>query len=101
MGTKEAVDSEKCYIKKLELIRPTLIAYCRSRILDKHKAEDVVQDVLLIFLSNQRNKYDEDKSFHGWALRICNFQIKAFFTKSKRNKVFLSLIIQKKWHQIL
>ena len=60
MGTKEAVDSEKCYIKKLELIRPTLIAYCRSRILDKHKAEDVVQDVLLI-LSNQRNKYDEDK----------------------------------------
>lgn len=88
MENKSIIDSQKCYIRQLELIRPILMAYSKSRILDKHKAEDVVQDVLVI-LSNKRKEYNKDKSFYSWALRICNFQIKAFFTKSKRNKVLL------------
>ena len=87
MDTKQIIDKEKCYNTKIKLIRPSLLAYCRSRVYDKHKAEDITQDVLLI-LSKKKNEYSSNKSFFAWAFRICNFQIRAFLTKTKRNKVF-------------
>jgi RNA polymerase sigma factor (sigma-70 family) len=87
MDTKQIIDKEKCYNTKIKLIRPSLLAYCRSRVYDKHKAEDITQDVLLI-LSKKKNEYIPNKSFFAWAFQICHFQIKAFLTKSKRNKVF-------------
>ena len=87
MDTRQIIDKEKSYSKKIKLIRPILLAYCSSRVLDKSKAEDITQDVLFI-LFKKRNQYDLNKSFFSWALQICNFQIKAFLTKTKRNKVF-------------
>lgn len=87
MATKDSINKVKNYSAKIELIRPVLLKYIRSRITNFHQAEDIAQDVLLI-LAQKKNEFDPNKSFYSWAFRICNFQIRAFLTKSKRNKVF-------------
>jgi len=87
MDCKDRINSEKCYSNKLTLIRPKLLSYVRSKVHDSHQAEDIVQDVLLI-LSKKANEFKPNKSFYNWAFKICHFQIRAFLTKSKRNKVF-------------
>jgi len=87
METKEFINKIKNFDSKIELIRPALLRYARSRIKSSHQAEDIVQDVLLI-LAQKKNELDPNKSFYNWAFQICYFQIRAFLTKSKRNKVF-------------
>ena len=87
METKELINKTKNFDSKIELIRPPLLRYTRSRIKSSHHAEDIVQDVLLI-LAQKKNEFDPNKSFYNWAFQICYFQIRAFLTKSKRNKVF-------------
>ena len=32
------------------------------------------------------NQFDANKSFHGWAFKICNFQIKKYLSTLKRRK---------------
>ena len=86
MDCKDRINSEKCYSNKLKLIRPKLLSYARSKVHDSHQAEDIVQDVLFI-LSEKSNEFEPNKSVYSWAFKICNFQIRAFLTKSKRNKV--------------
>lgn len=84
---QDKINSENCYDTKLKLVRPPLLAFTRSKVSNKQDAEDIVQDCLLI-LSKKRNQYDPNKSWRSWAFRICHFQIKGYFSKTKRNKVF-------------
>ena len=86
MQIKDEINSESCYEKKLELIRRPLLTFAKSRISNKQDAEDVVQDCLLI-LSKKKNEHDPNKNWHNWAFTICSFQIKAYFSRSKKKKV--------------
>jgi RNA polymerase sigma factor (sigma-70 family) len=86
MQDKEKINSEICYDTKLKLIRSPLLAFAKSKILNKQDSEDIVQDCLLI-LSKKRNEYDPNKSWRSWAFRICHFQIKGYLSRSKRKKV--------------
>jgi len=85
MIVREKIDSTDSYQQKLRLIKRPLLNFTLSRIFDKSAAEDIVQDVLLI-LCEKENEFNSNKSFHGWAFRICNFQIKKYLTKQKRNR---------------
>lgn len=87
MTERQIIDQSNDYYKKVELIRPQLLNYARSKIYGSGNAEDVVQNTILI-LCQKMNDFDPNKSFHGWAFRICNFQIKKFLTKSKRNREY-------------
>lgn len=73
------------YTEELSKIRPLLLAFCKKTVFDKFHAEDIVQDTMLILVKKQ-DEYDPTKSFSGWAFRILNFQIRAYLSKSKRNK---------------
>lgn len=85
MTNREIIESSTDYYKKVELIRPSLLNYARSKIYGAGNAEDIVQNTILI-LCQKMNQFDPNKSFHGWAFRICNFQMKNYFRKVKRNK---------------
>ena len=83
MGLKEIVDLEKDYSRKISFMITPILNFCRSRIFNNEDAKDVAQNVLIILNSKKKN-YDSEKSFYSWAFRICNFQIMAYLTKSKR-----------------
>lgn len=87
MTDRQIIDQSNDYYKKVELIRRPLLNYTRSKIYGAGNAEDIVQNTILI-LCQKMNHFDPNKSFHGWAFRICNFQIKKFLTKSKRNREY-------------
>ena len=86
MQNKEKINSENCYNTKLKLIQRPLLAFAKSRVSNKEDAEDIAQKCLSI-LSQKREDYDSNKNWCAWAFRICSFQIKAYFSKRKRNKV--------------
>ena len=86
MNEQAKINAEDCYETKLLLVRRLLLNYIKPRVFNKEDAEDIVQNVLII-LSKKMNEFDANKNFCSWALTICNFQIKAYFSKSKRNKV--------------
>lgn len=72
------------FINSINELRPKLVAYCKSRITNKHAAEDIAQDTIFILVKKQ-NEYDPNKSFSGWAFAICKFQIKAYLTRKSRS----------------
>jgi RNA polymerase sigma factor (sigma-70 family) len=82
---KDKIDKEKSYDLKLKLISSPLLRYTRSRIFNRSDASDVTQEVMLI-LSLKRDSFDSNKSFYGWAFRICHFQILKYLTDKKRSK---------------
>jgi RNA polymerase sigma factor (sigma-70 family) len=82
---KSLVDSELDYFKKITIIRPNLLAFCRSVIFDWSEAEDICQNALVI-LANKEPDYDRGRSFYGWAFCICRFQIKGYIKKEKRSR---------------
>jgi RNA polymerase sigma factor (sigma-70 family) len=90
MQDKDKINSEICYDTKLKLIRSPLLAFAKSKVSNNQDAEDIVQDCLLI-LSKKRNEYDSNKNWRSWAFRICHFQIKGYFSKTKRNKLLTIL----------
>ena len=85
MTDRQIIDQSNDYYKKVELIRRPLLNYTRSKIYGAGNAEDVVQNTLLI-LCQKMNQFDANKSFHGWAFKICNFQIKKYLSTLKRRK---------------
>ena len=83
---KELIDNNRTpYLEKIELISPTLQAFCKDRIFNKQDAIDIAQNAILILIT-AKSKYDFNKSFHGWAFAICRFQIKKYLTNKKRNR---------------
>jgi RNA polymerase sigma factor (sigma-70 family) len=66
-------------------LRPTLLAFCNSRIYKPVDAEDVAQNVVLILLKKKKD-YNPNKSFYSWGMKICNFQIMSHLTNLKRNR---------------
>tara|TARA_R110002153_G_scaffold5754_8_gene26669 strand:+ start:175 stop:729 length:555 start_codon:yes stop_codon:yes gene_type:complete len=86
MNEKAKINAIACYDTKLLLVRRMLLNYANQRVFNKQDAEDIVQNVLVI-LSKKMNEFDANKNFCSWAFSICHFQIKAYFSKSKRNKV--------------
>jgi len=87
MQTKEKINSEKLYSKKLGLLRRPLLNYAKKRVFNHQDAEDIVQNTLLI-LFNKKSTFDAKKSFLSWGLNICQFQIKSYLTNRKRSKVY-------------
>lgn len=85
MGLKEIVDLEKDYSRKISFMKTPIFNFCSSRIFNNEDAKDVAQNVLII-LNSKKKLYDSEKSFYSWAFKICNFQIMAYLTKSKRSK---------------
>jgi len=87
MSNRKIIDECPNFYKKIELIRRPLLNYTKSKIFGFGNAEDIVQDSLIILLQKM-NDFDSNKSFHGWAFAICNFQIKKYLTSRKRNKEY-------------
>lgn len=85
MTDRQIIEGSTDYYKKVELIRRPLLNYAKAKIYGAGNAEDVVQNTILI-LCQKINHFDPNKSFNGWAFRICNFQIKKYLTKKKRNR---------------
>jgi RNA polymerase sigma factor (sigma-70 family) len=45
----------------------------------------VTQNVILILVKKEK-EYNPNKSFYSWGMKICNFQIRGYLTKRKRNR---------------
>ena len=82
-----SINTEPCYERKLELIRPILKNLLLSKIKNYQDAEDLVQKTLII-LFKKKDEYNGNRSFFSWAFTIALFQSKAYFLKSKRNREF-------------
>ncbi len=82
---KDKIDNEKSYDLKLKLISSPLLKYTSSRIFNRSDALDVTQETMLI-LSSKRDSFDPNKSFYGWAFRICHFQVLKYLKNKKRSK---------------
>jgi len=85
---QEKIRSQKCFFHKLKLIQPSLLAFAKSKIFNNSDAEDVVSKTTSIIVEKKLT-YKEDGNFYAWCFRILHFQIKAFFTKTKRNREHL------------
>jgi len=83
--TKEKVDKEKKYSKKIEQIKPILMSFALKKIRSRSDAEDLVQNSLII-LFKKKASFDSGKSFYNWAFTILNFQIKGYYTRCSRSK---------------
>ena len=88
MYTKEKINSTICYDEKIQLIRPCLLNYCKSKIFNHQDAEDLVQNCLVI-LHEKKNEYDSNKSWYNWAFTICEFQIKGYLSVLKENAMLI------------
>ena len=77
-----------CYNTELQNVQPQISKFIRSRVYNPNDASDVIQNTNIVLL-NKRDDFDEGKPFTPWAMRIASFQIKAFLSKVKRNKIEL------------
>lgn len=75
-----------CYHNKIKEVQSNLFSFVKSKVYSFHDAQDIVQNVNIILI-NKKDDYDENKNFKNWALRIAEFQMKAYFTLAKRSKV--------------
>lgn len=85
---RQKIKDQKCFFNKLKLIQPSLLALAKSKIFNNSDAEDVVSKTTSIIIE-KKSTYQEDGNFHAWCFRVLHFQIKAFFTKTKRNREHL------------
>lgn len=85
---QERIKSQKCFFNKLKLIQPSLLAFAKSKIFNSSDAEDVVSKTTSIIIE-KKSTYQEDGNFYAWCFRVLHFQIRAFFTKTKRNREHL------------
>lgn len=84
---KSIIDHEKCYNRKIEIIKPLLFNFIKSKIYNYQDAEDILQNTLLILVDKQ-SSFLYNKSFYSWAFTICRFQIRRFLTESSRSREF-------------
>ena len=75
-----------CYNTELQNIQPQISKFIRSRVYNHNDASDVIQNTNIVLLNKQED-FDKNKPFRPWAMRIAHFQIKAFLTKIKRNRI--------------
>jgi len=75
----------KNFAEELRKVQPQIKALIFSRIYDKTDANDVLQNTNLALI-NKKNEWNPIFGFLPWAMKFANFQIKCFFTKTKRNK---------------
>ena len=75
-----------CYDTELQNIQPQISRFIRSRIFNSTDACDVIQNTNIVLL-NKRQDFIKSKPFSNWAMRIASFQIKAYLTKIKRNRL--------------
>lgn len=85
---RQQIKDQKCFFNKLKLIQPNLLAFAKSKIFNSSDAEDVVSKTTSIVVE-KKSTYKKDGNFYAWCFSILRFQIKAFFTKSKRNREHL------------
>jgi DNA-directed RNA polymerase specialized sigma24 family protein len=85
---KEKIRSQKCFFNKLKLMQPSLLAFAKSKIFNSSDAEDIVSKTTSIIVE-KKSTYKKDGNFYAWCFSILHFQIKAFFTKAKRNREHL------------
>ena len=90
MQTKEKINSEKCFSKKLNLLRQPILSYIKSRVFNFQDAEDLTQNVLHIICAKE-NEIDPTKNFFGWSMVIANFQIKGYLTRKKRDRLVFAI----------
>lgn len=70
---------------EISSVQQALKKYIRSKIYCPYHAEDILQEVNSILVKKQNN-FDKSKNFSGWAFAIARFQIKKFFSNTKRNR---------------
>jgi RNA polymerase sigma factor (sigma-70 family) len=79
-------ESNNTFENELAKIQLNLYNFIKSKVYAHHDAQDIVQKTNLIICS-KRDSYRKGE-LQQWSNRIAEFQIKAFFTNHKRNKVF-------------
>jgi RNA polymerase sigma factor (sigma-70 family) len=79
-------ESNNKFEKELEEIQLNLYNFINSKIYSEHDAQDILQKTNLI-LCSKKNQYREGL-LNKWATSVADYQMKAFFTEVKRNKVF-------------
>ena len=77
------MNKKELFKKNLADCLTSIQKFCRSRIFSEADAWDVCQKTLKI-LVEKKNEYDPNKDFKAWAMKICSFQIRKYFTEIKR-----------------
>lgn len=86
---KLVIDKENCYDRKIEIIKPLLLHFIKSRIYNHQDCQDILQNTLFILIK-KRDTYLPNKSFYSWSFTICRFQIKRYLSESSRSREFCS-----------
>lgn len=76
-------------MNQLENLQFKLFNFIFSLVHHKADCEDILQKTNLVICQNI-HKYDQSKSFQGWAFSIAKFQVMAYRTKNYRSKVSFS-----------
>ena len=85
--TEKSVPFE--FSQKLVGIQRPLYSYILSMLPHREDAEDVLQEANLI-LCQKASEYSPEGNFQSWAYNIARYQIMAYLTKRKRNKISFS-----------
>ncbi|MFC1766734.1 sigma-70 family RNA polymerase sigma factor [Planctomycetota bacterium] len=65
--------------------QPVVAAYISSLVPDKHKADDILQNVALVIVQKYP-EYDESHPFDAWAIRIARYEILMVRRKYARDR---------------
>ena len=88
-----------CYQTDLQNQQEQIKAFVFSRIINRHDALDVVQEINRVIIEKE-GEFDESRNFSSWAMGIASFQIKAYLTTMKRKKTIALDDIKEGSHRV-
>ncbi len=77
-------------LKSWNAIAPRLLAFVRKRVSERAFAQDVVQDVFLLFHQRRHQVKDKDKLV-SWIFRVAQNRIIDFYRDRKRSEVAIAI----------
>ncbi|MEM1355789.1 MAG: sigma-70 family RNA polymerase sigma factor [Planctomycetota bacterium] len=83
--------------------QPKAAAFIASLVLDRHHAEDLLQEVAITAVEKFHH-YDRDRSFDAWVLGIARLKIMRYFRTTGRDRIVLSeqtvTLLQSEYEQL-
>jgi len=90
MLTKEKIYTEFEIEKEIEEIQPKIYSFILSTVHNRSDAKDILQETNYVIVS-KKNDFDPSKGkLISWAIRIAKYQVMAFLTRRKRNRLHFS-----------
>lgn len=86
MKSSVEIDDVDGFVQELTGCQDDLILFIRTLCGDFSLAADIRQEVNMV-LWRKRAKFTPGTSFRSWAYRIAHFEVKAYFRRSKRDRV--------------